>query len=208
VERKTDVSDAAVRKATGWGWDDWFALLDAAGARDWSHKKIVAWLAANAELSGWWRQSVAVAFEKAAGKRVLGETADAGFQVGVRTTVAAPLEAVWHALVSPTGKARWLLSETAELVPGAAYEAPDGTEGEIRVVKPLDRIRFTYRRPVAAAASTVQIALVRSGQAKTAITFHHEKLRDPDERELMRRHWKDVAERIKEAAHENRMGDA
>ena len=75
------------------------------GARDWSHKEIVAWLAANAELSGWWRQSVAVGYEKATGKRVLGETADAGFQVGVRTTVAAPLEAAWDALVSPAGKA-------------------------------------------------------------------------------------------------------
>jgi uncharacterized protein YndB with AHSA1/START domain len=198
VERKTDVSDAAVRKATGRGWDDWFALLDAAGARDWSHKEIVAWLAANAELSGWWRQSVAVGFEKAAGKRVVGETADAGFQVGVRITVAAPLNAVWDALASPAGKALWLRSEIAELVPGAAYEAPGGTEGEIRVVKPLDRIRFTHCHPGAAPASTVQIALVRSAEAKTAITFHHEKLRDPDERELMRRHWKAVAERIKE----------
>ena len=64
-------------------------------------------------------------------------------------------------------------------------------------MKPLDRIRFTHRRTGAAAASTVQIALVRSGEAKTAITFHHEKLRSPDERELMRQHWKDVAERIK-----------
>jgi uncharacterized protein YndB with AHSA1/START domain len=198
VERTTEISDPAVRRATGRSWDDWLALLDAAGARDWSHKEIVAWLAANAELSGWWRQSVAVAFEKAAGKRVLGETADAGFQVGVRITVAAPLEAAWDALVSPAGKALWLLSEIAELVPGASNEAPGGTEGEIRVVKPLDRIRFTHRRPGSATASTAQIALIRSGQAKTAITFHHEKLRDPDERELMRRHWKAVAKRIKE----------
>jgi uncharacterized protein YndB with AHSA1/START domain len=198
VERKADISNAAVHKATGRGWDEWFALLDAAGARDWSHKEIVAWLAANAELSGWWRQSVAVAFEKAAGKRVLGETADAGFQVGVRITVEAPLEAAWDALVSPAGKALWLRSETTELVPGAAYEAPDGTEGEVRVVKPPNRIRFTHRRKGAAAASTVQIALVRSAEAKTAITYHHEKLRDLDERELMRRHWKAVAERIKE----------
>ena len=76
----------------------------------------------------------------------------------------------------------------AKLVPEVAYEAPRGTEGEFWVVKPLDRIRFTHCHPGAAAASTVQIALVRSGQTKTAITFHHEKLRDPEERELMRRH--------------------
>lgn len=151
-----------------------------------------------ADTSTWWRQSVAVGFEKATGKRVLGETAGTGFQVGMRITMAARIEAVWDALVSPAGKALWLGTETAELARGASYGAPDGSQGEIRVVKPRDRIRFTLPRPGSTHASTAQIALVPSGEAKTAITFHHEKLRDPDERELMRRHWKVVAERMKE----------
>jgi uncharacterized protein YndB with AHSA1/START domain len=186
-----------VRRATGRGWDEWIKLLDAAGAQAWSHKQIVAWLAAHAELSGWWQQSVAVGYEQATGKRVPGETADIGVQVGVRVTLAAPPATVWQALVSPAGKAQWLGSDVADLAPGAPYETADGTRGEIRVVKPADRIRFTVRPPGAATASTAQIALAPSGEAKTAVTFHHEKLRDAEERETMRRHWRAVADRMK-----------
>jgi uncharacterized protein YndB with AHSA1/START domain len=197
MQHPATISDTAVRRATGRGWDEWIELLDAAGAQDWSHQEIVAWLAAHAELSGWWRQSVAVGYEQAIGKRVPGETSGTGFQVGVRVTLAAPPASVWEALVSPAGKAVWLASEVADLVPGAPYETADGTRGEIRVVKPADRIRFTAHRPGAPTASTAQIALVPSGQAKTAVTFHHEKLRDAEEREAMRRHWKAVADKVK-----------
>ena len=49
----TEPSDAALRKATGRGWDEWIEVLTAAGAEHWSHKEIVAWLAANTDLSGW-----------------------------------------------------------------------------------------------------------------------------------------------------------
>jgi uncharacterized protein YndB with AHSA1/START domain len=197
MQRPGTISDAAVRRATGRGWAEWIALLDAAGAQAWSHKEIVAWLAAHAELSGWWRQSVAVGYEQATGKRVPGETADAGFQVGVRLTIAAPPASVWKALCSPAGMAHWLGSEVAELAPGAGYETTDGTRGEIRVVKPADRIRFTRRGRQASTPSTVQIALAPSGEAKTTIIFHHEKLRDTHEREAMRKHWKAVADRMK-----------
>lgn len=196
METRTDISDATVSKATGRGWDEWIALLDAAGARDWSHHEIVAWLAGHDKLSGWWRQAVTVGYEKATGKRVHGETCQGDFQVGVRVTVAARIEAVWAALISSTGKTEWLGSDAA-LAPKTMYRAHDGTEGEVRVVKPLARIRFTRRSPGAPAASTAQIALAASGDARTGITFHHEKLRDADEREVMRRHWKAVAERIK-----------
>lgn len=186
-----------MRKATGRGWEEWIGLLKAAGAADWSHKEIVAWLAANSNISGWWRQTVAVRFEQATGRRAPGQTADAKFQIGVRITVAATPEAVWEALVSPAGKALWLASKDAVLAPKTSYEAADGTRGEIRVVKPADRVRFTRRDPDASTPSTVQITLAPSGEAKTTVTFHHEKLRDTHEREAMRRQWKAVADRIK-----------
>jgi hypothetical protein len=93
------VSEEAVRAATGRGWSAWLAALKKAGARAWTHKEIVAWLAACSEMSGWWRQTVAVAFEKAVGLRVVGQTGGAGFQVGVARTIAAPIGKVWEALV-------------------------------------------------------------------------------------------------------------
>jgi uncharacterized protein YndB with AHSA1/START domain len=195
AKKATTVSEQTVRTVTGRGWAEWTRTLIKAGGRGWSHKEIVGWLAANTELSSWWRQSVAVEFEKATGKRVLGQTADAGFQVGVRTTVRAAVSAVWEALVSPAGKSLWLGSKTAELSAKAGYRGAGRVSGEVRVVKPRDRVRFTRAAP-GGAASTVQIALEAVGAAKTTITFHHDKLQSSEEREAMRGHWKGVAERL------------
>jgi uncharacterized protein YndB with AHSA1/START domain len=193
---KNEPGDAAVVVATGRSPAEWQAVLDAAGARDWPHPRIVAWLREQHGLSGWWGQSVTVGYERAIGRRALGQTAGAGFQVGVSRTLAASAEAVWRALLSPEGRALWLgTARPAELAPGAAYQAPGGTSGEIRVVKPGDRLRLTRRLPGEAASSTVQIAL-QPGEARTVITFHHEKLPDAAAREAMRAHWRGVADRF------------
>ena len=36
------VSSESVREGTGRGWQDWLAVLDAAGAADWDHKQIAS----------------------------------------------------------------------------------------------------------------------------------------------------------------------
>ncbi|WP_081688614.1 SRPBCC domain-containing protein [Inquilinus limosus] len=193
---KSEPGDAAVVAATGRTPAEWQALLDAAGARDWPHPRIVAWLREQHGLSGWWGQSVTVGYERAIGRRALGQTADAGFQVGVSRTLPAPAETVWRLLLSPEGRTLWLgTAEPAELAPGVAYHTADGVSGEIRVVRPGDRLRLTRRGPGEAASSTVQIAL-QPGEARTVITFHHEKLPDADAREAMRAHWRGVADRF------------
>jgi uncharacterized protein YndB with AHSA1/START domain len=191
---KPDTSDEAALKATGRDWPAWRKLLDEAGASDWSHKQIVAWLAENTDISSWWRQQVTVGYEKMSGKRLLGQTADAGFQVGVRRTFPLPLEQTWDALTSPDAMTLWLGAADAVLAPGAAYGGA-GVAGEIRVVKPRDRVRFT-RTEGSGAASTVQIALTATGPAKTSLTFHHEKLSSSEERNAIREHWRAVADAL------------
>lgn len=83
------VSDGAVEAATDRRWDAWFAALDEAGAAERSHKEIVAWPRDEASLANAsWQQNVTMEYEKARGMRAtVGETADAGFQVGAQRTV-------------------------------------------------------------------------------------------------------------------------
>ena len=38
------ISSDSLHEATGRGWDEWLETLDAAGAADWNHKEIVAYL--------------------------------------------------------------------------------------------------------------------------------------------------------------------
>jgi hypothetical protein len=59
------VSDQAVRRATGRGWDDWLAVLDAAGAARWDHPRLATLqLTLLASTSG--RTAVGVHLEKLA----------------------------------------------------------------------------------------------------------------------------------------------
>jgi uncharacterized protein YndB with AHSA1/START domain len=201
----TSVSSDAVREATGRGWDEWLELLDRAGAMDWSHKEIVAHLAQSyADVTtSWWRQSITVAYEKARGKRVLGETAAAGFEVGVSRTVAAPRQEVWELI---TSRPELWMGEGASVSfePKRNFEVPGGSDGEglkgeIRVVKDGQRIRMTWHPEGWQSAATKQITLTEKGPEKTAIGVHFEKLPDADAREAMREKARGALERIASA---------
>ena len=194
------ISPEALREATGRDWDGWLATLDDAGATDWSHKEIVAYLGREhaEDTSSWWRQSITVGYEQARGLRVAGETADTGFQVGVQRTVAATVPEVWDLI---TSRPDLWLGEGASVgfAEGERYEIP-GATGEIRVVKPGDRLRMTWQPEDWPAPATLQFTLAKTGSGKTAVQAHLEKLPDGDAREAMRTRWREALERIVAAA--------
>ena len=76
---------------TGKDWAGWFRVLDRGGAKRMDHKQIVAHLRAHHDLSPWWQQSVAVAYEQARGLRDVHEKAG-GYEIGRSKTIAASLE--------------------------------------------------------------------------------------------------------------------
>lgn len=200
------VSSTSLRTATGRGWEEWLAVLDAAGAVAWDHAQVVAYLEReHPELdSGWWRQSITVGYEQARGKRVVGQTADAGFQIGVRRSIAASAQQVWELLMS---RPELWLGEEASVVftKGATYDVPAGqgtprVTGEVRVVKPGDRLRMTWHPDGWSTPATLQLTLTEAASGKTAVTAHLEKLPDADAREAMRSHWSEALERLVGAA--------
>lgn len=78
------VTDEAVRKATGKSWAEWVEELDAAGAEKLTHAEIARMLLESKRVeSAWWCQSVTVGYEYAKGRRIRGQVADGGYQVGV-----------------------------------------------------------------------------------------------------------------------------
>ncbi len=192
------ISSDSVREATGRGWDDWLEALDAAGAAEWSHKEIVAYLRREHgdETTGWWRQSLTVGYEQARGKRALGETAEAGFEVGVRRTVDASTDDVWELL---TSRPELWLGEGVAFRTGERYSVR-GAAGEIRVVKPGDRVRLTWQPEDWAAPATMQLSLSRAQSGKTTITANAEKLPDADARDAMRVHLREALDRLVAAA--------
>jgi uncharacterized protein YndB with AHSA1/START domain len=203
-EQIARVGSAAVREATGRGWDEWLSQLDDAGASAWDHQGIVAHLeVTHPGIGGWWRQSIAVAYEQARGMRVVGQTADAGFQLGVQRSVAADVAAVWETL---TTRPELWLGEGASVAfdVGREYDVPSGeatpaATGEVRVVKPRDRVRLTWHPEGWAAPATVQLTTTVTASGKTALRCHLERLPDAATRDAMRGHWRAALDRVVDA---------
>ncbi len=126
----------------------------------------------------------------------VGKTKDAGWQIGVSRTVRVDLDDVWDYLTSPDGLNTWLgKSVDTPLEVGQRYETDDDVRGEIRSLRHHDRIRITWQPPHRHRHATVQIALTPTKNGCT-IRFHTERLDNADERERMRTHWKNIADRI------------
>ncbi|MHB0914576.1 MAG: SRPBCC domain-containing protein [Thermoleophilia bacterium] len=191
---------AAVLEATGRTWNEWFLFLDSERAYDFGHKAIVALLENYIE-SVWWRQTVAVEYEKIHGLRVTGQTAGGSFQVGASKTLAMPPKKAWELLVSRNGMHAWLgAGVRANPKTGQAYATRDGITGEFRVVKKMSHLRLSWQPQKWDKPSMLQIRVVPGAPGKTTISFHHESLPGAREREEMKLRWRQVLLALEEIA--------
>ena len=125
-----------------------------------------------------------------------GLTKDAGWQIGVRRTIAASPETIWTTLMSPEGLAIWLGSLSAlPDRPGTAWQAGDGGYGEVRSYEKARLVRLTCRPASGNPETTLQLRLLPA-RTGTTLAIHQERLAGPEERERMRDHWKVVAAQI------------
>lgn len=127
----------------------------------------------------------------------VGKTKDAGWELGVRTTVPAPLPVVWEYLLGE-GLPVWL-GEIAALPTekGATYTTADGVSGSIRSFTEGVRVRLGWQPDDWPHDTTLQVTL-KEAATGTTIGFHQEKLADRDERRMMLGHWKNVAGAIEQ----------
>ena len=166
---KAVVSDAAVLKATGKDWKQWFALLDKAGANKMSHTEIATWLYDQAACPGWWSQMVAVSYERERGMRVENQGCDGSFQVNVSRTVAAPMKTMFAAWIDAKRRARWARQ------PGFT----------ITKVNPGKNIRVKW----VDGKSSMDVRFIAKSGGRTQITVDHSKLPDAKSVERMRKRW-------------------
>jgi uncharacterized protein YndB with AHSA1/START domain len=129
----------------------------------------------------------------------VGETRDAGWEIGVSRTVGHPVEQVWALLTSRRGLDLWL-GAGASPAPerGATYESTGGTRGEVRSWHRHDRIRLTWQPGDWDHETIVQVT-VRANGDRTTIGFHQERMVDGAERERQRDHWRAVMDRVEDA---------
>ena len=151
---KPGLSDEAVAAKTGKRWDEWFQLLDAAGAQKLTHPQIVAILAEKYAVEPWWRQMVTVGYERARGLRARNQTTT-GYELSASRTITAPIAKVYRAWSDTRTRNRWL--------PATDLKPLGQTPGR--------RVSF-----VGVDDSRVEVRLVAKNEAKTQVTVQHTKL--------------------------------
>lgn len=122
----------------------------------------------------------------------------AGWDVGVKQTVAGSRKTVWAFLVGE-GLPLWLgQTSTLPLVKGAAYETDDDISGRVLSVQPGVDLRVSWRPGEWNHDSTLQLSLTEADGA-TTISFRQQKLTSRDERKMMLGRWKGVAGDLEKA---------
>ena len=172
------MSDAAMTAATGKPGAQWFELLDAAGAAEWTHPQIARWLHDEQGVPGWWSQAVTVGFEQARGRRLPGQRADGTFEVSASKTFPlepeSALDAVIGAVSASLGRpasesrtaryltARWKLPANGSLL----ATANPANAGRTSVSLTHQRLADAAAVAPAKAAMQLWLAAASSGAAR------------------------------------------
>jgi hypothetical protein len=171
------MSDEAIRKRTGRGWEEWFELLDDWGAAERSHTEIARWITREQSIDGWSSQSVTVSYERARVGRALGEHAD-GFSVSASRTVAVPIDRLYQAFHNASRRKRWL---------------PDGRLRMRTSIEPRS-IRFDWGD----GSTRVNVGFTEKGAGKSQVALEHSRLSSAQEADRMKAYWRERVRTLKE----------
>jgi hypothetical protein len=166
------MSDAAIKRATGCGWEKWVLCLDYVGAEDWSHRAIADYVHTTHKVKDWWTQTVSVGYERIKGLRQIGQRRDGGYEANKSKTVAASAAAVFRAFAHARVRKAWL---------------PDATV-VIRKATPNRSVRMSWDD-----GTSVEVWITSKGAKKTAAQVQHRKLAGKEDADRRRQFW---AERL------------
>jgi hypothetical protein len=170
------VSEEAIRKGTGRGWDDWFRTLDAWDGTSHTHTEIARYVNGEHGIDGWWAQSVTVGYERARGMRAPNERPE-GFEVSVSKTVDMPPMDAWRAFLESKRRASWL---------DIALRMRTGTRTMGR----------SARFDVPSEGTRVNVLFDPKGDDRTVVTVTHVKLADAADVAVHRADWKERLGRL------------
>ena len=156
-------SDEQIRRRTGRGWEEWFAMLDAWGAAERTHRDIARWVAEQqgVEPLAWNAQAIAGSYELARGLRAVGEKED-GFAITASKTVGVEVQRLFDAFLEVPLRERWL---------------PDGELSERTATKPKSA-RFDWGD----GRTRINVTFLVKEASKSTVALEHRRLADAGRR--------------------------
>ncbi|MEU3331624.1 hypothetical protein ACF046_04650 [Glutamicibacter creatinolyticus] len=168
----------AIERATGIGWGQWVEHLGAAQAQTLAHARIAELaeqrMPHRVENSGWWAQSVAVAYEQHIERRLPGQAHDGSFQFSVSRTIDADMDQAlqrWQELVQERGDFNGVPIQE----PGRASSTP----------------KWRYWRIGLQDGARIAVNISAKG-AKSAVVVNHSGIMDPDLVENWKSYWRSL----------------
>jgi hypothetical protein len=176
VDKAGGISSDAVKAKTGKSWDQWFAILDKAGAKAMAHKDIAALLHESHDVSGWWSQMITVGYEQVRLGRAKGEKASGDFSVSASKTINVPVATLYKAWADTRARRAWLDEDI-----------------QIRTKTPNKSIRITWSD----GKTHVAVGFIDKGPAKSQVGLEHSKIRSAKEADRIKAAWRPRLEALK-----------
>jgi uncharacterized protein YndB with AHSA1/START domain len=171
------MSDEAVKAKTGKNWEQWFAILDKAGAKEMSHPEIVQVLSSKYEVGSWWRQMITATYEQARGMRGAHEK-PSGYEISVSRTVKVPLASLYKAVANEKSRNRWL--------------SEDGLE--VRKATANKSLRLIWKD----GKTSLEISFYPKGDGKSQVVVQHGKLPNAKAGIKMKTFWGKALDQLRE----------
>jgi hypothetical protein len=167
------ISSEAIKKATGKSWQEWLTVLHQMKAGELSHKAIARKLYDEYKIAGWWAQGITVEFERAIGRRGIGQTCDGDYQASASKTVTGTMDQALKAWKKCVSDARDFN--------GVAFANRSRTS---------KTDRWRYWRVDLADQTKVTIVIGDKGAGKAHLAVNHEKLPNKKAVDLWKAYWK------------------
>ena len=169
--------DETVRRATGRGQAEWYALLDKWGAPGRPYREIADWLTDKHGVSKWWAQKLIVEYEQDRGVRKPGVRRNGSFEVGASKTVAAPATRAFEAFVDGRRRKKWL--------PEPKLRLSDSQRGRSASFDRTDD------------GSRVTVDFIAKGAGKSTVSVSHKRLADARAAEATKTMWRERLTELK-----------
>lgn len=163
------ISSDAVRAKTGKSWDQWFSVLDRAGAKRWPHKDIAAHLHDKCGCPNWWSQMVTVGYEQERGLREKNQLCNGEFSTSASKTIAVPIGELYKNWNDAKLRAKWL-SDSAKIT--------------IRKANLNKSMRITWHD-----GTSVEVNFWDKGPGKSQAAVQHKKLEGPKDVARLKSYW-------------------
>ncbi len=174
----------AIAEATGRDWAEWKFWLDEQQAFNLPHKDIAGIIEEEfGHVSGWWAQTITVAYEQAIGRREPGQREAGDFSVSVSRTLPFamdPLLGHWQDYMSEYDTHREVAIEVG---PSVSLTQ-----------------KWRYWRCTLADGSKVTVNIQAKGDNRATLGIQHDRIASAEEAEAWRGYWKEqlaeLAERV------------